>query len=140
MITRNGVFGLTLACVLVGAAFLLDPGTASAGDKGLTVSPAIYRVPDEGAKGPNVQLVRRWYYYGPYGYAPGWGYGYGLYRPYAAPVVVAPPVVAPPVVNYGYPAAYGYGYAPYTYGYGYGYPPPAVGFYGPRVAVGVGVW
>jgi hypothetical protein len=134
MITRNGVFGLNLACVLVGAAFLLAPSAASAGDEGLTVAPAIYRVPDEGAKGPNVQLVRRWVYYGPYGYAPGWGYGYGLYQPYVSP---APVVVAPPVVTYGYPA---YGYAPYTYGYGYGYPPPAVGYYGPRVAVGVGVW
>ena len=136
MITRNGVFGLTLACVLVGAAFLLAPSTASAGDKGLTVAPAIYRVSDDGVAAPKIQLVHRWRYWGPYGYAPGWGYGYGLYRPYVSP---APVVVAPPVVTYGYPA-YGYGYAPYTYGYAYGYPPPAVGYYGPSVAVGVGVW
>jgi hypothetical protein len=141
MITRNGVFGLTLACVLVGAAFLIASSTASAGDKGLKVAPAIYRVSDDDATAPKIQLVYRWRYWGPYGYAPGWGYGYGLYRPYLspAPVVVAPPVVAPPVVSYGYPV-YGYGYTPYTYGYGYGYPPPAVGYYGPRVAVGVGVW
>jgi hypothetical protein len=126
------MFGLAVACVLVGAAFALAPTSASAGDKQLTVAPAIYRVPDDGAQGPSVQLVRRFYY----GYGPGWGYGYGYYRPLRPAVVVAPPVVS---YGYSYPA-YGYGYAPYTYGYGYGYPPPAVGFYGPRVAVGVGVW
>jgi hypothetical protein len=132
MITRSGMFGLTLAGVLACAAFAIVPSTASAGDRQVPVAPAIYRVPDNGAQGAPVQLVRRFYY----GYGPAWGYGYGYYAP-VRPAIVVPP----PVVNYGYPA-YGYGYAPYTYGYGYGYPPPAAGYgyYGPRVAVGVGVW
>ncbi|MGE5193277.1 MAG: hypothetical protein ACM3U2_12345 [Deltaproteobacteria bacterium] len=134
MITRNGMVGLAGACLAVGAAFASAPAPAAAGEKGLTVTPAIYRVTDDDARGPTIQLVHRRYYYG----GPGWGYGY--YRPYYRPYVYGPPpIISYPAYgySYGYPA-YGYGYP--AYGYGYGYPAYGYGYYGPRVSVGVGVW
>jgi hypothetical protein len=135
MITRNGMIGLSVACLLAVALLAAAPKPAAAGDRALVVNPAIYRTAEDGTSGPSVQLVRRYYY----GYGPGWGYGYA--RPYYAPYVYAPP----PVVSYGYSyPAYSYSYPAYGYGYGYpayGYGPGGgVGFYGPRVGVGVGVW
>jgi hypothetical protein len=130
MITRNGMVGLGVACVALGAAALSVPARATAGEKGLTVAPAIYRVTDDGAPGPTVQLVQG-YYYGPV-----WGY---RYRPWYRPYVYAPP----PVVAYPAYPAYGYTYSYPAYGFGYpsyGYAYPAYGYYGPRVSVGVGVW
>jgi hypothetical protein len=141
---------VAFAIVFGGAALVSAP--ASAGDGGLIVSPAIYRVDKTTAAGTPVQLVyhRGGYYYGGGG---GWGYrgyGYGAYyRPsvFAAPVVqFGSPTYGYPLYSYGYPAygypAYGYGYPAYGYGYpayGYGYPGYGYG-YGPRVSVGVGVW
>jgi hypothetical protein len=129
MITRNGMIGLAVACLAGIAGLAIAPAPTAAGDREMTVIPAIYRVGDERTAAPMVQLVRRYYYGGP-------GWGYGFYRP--RPYVYAPP----PVVTYGYSyPAYGYGYGYPSYGYGYAPPPPVgYGYYGPRVGVGVGVW
>jgi hypothetical protein len=134
MITRNGMIGLAVACLVGIAVFGFAQTPAVAGDGAVAVKPAIYRVGDDGTAGPTVQLVRRYYYGGP-------GYG-GYYRPYRRPFVYAPPPVA---YGYSYPGyGYGFGYPAYGVGpaYGYGYPAPGIGYgyYGPRVGVGVGVW
>jgi len=131
MITRNGMIGLSGACLLAAAILAFAPSSTSAGERALVVTPAVQVVTEDATPGTSAQLVQ--YYYGPRR----WGYGY---RPYYRPYVYAPP----PVVTYGYSyPAYGYGYGyPYygpAYGPGYGYG-GGVGFYGPRVGVGVGIW
>jgi len=137
MITRNGMVGLGVACAALGAAILNSPAPAAAGEKGVKVAPAIYRVTDDKVPGPTVQLVQGFYY------GPAWRY---RYRPYYRPYIYAPPPVVtapPPVVTYPVYPAYGYAYSYPAYGYGYpsyGYAYPAYGYYGPRVSVGVGVW
>lgn len=142
MITRNRMIGLAIASLAVGVLFVAAAAPASADDRPLTVTPAVYRT-ELSPGGSSIQMVRHGYYgrggwgggyrgYGGYGYR---GYGY---RPYYRPYIYG----GYPAYGYGYPG-YGYGYPAYGYGYpayGYGYPGYGYYGYGPGVGVGVGVW
>src|SRR5205085_769668 len=99
---KKMLIGTAVACLAV--AGMLGTKSASANDRPLTVTPAVYLANDSGVGGVQTQLVGWRRGGGGYGWRGGYGWG-GYYRPY-----------------YGYRASYGPRYyRPYYGGFGYGY-------------------